>query len=48
MGGWIETGPMKMVGFKAAFRRWGLRKQYLEHPLGNPHHALIVAHPDAG
>ena len=24
--------------------RGGLRKHYLEHPPGNPHHALIVAH----
>jgi hypothetical protein len=37
---------MKMIGFEASFRRGGLRKQYLEHPRGNPHHALIFADTD--
>ena len=43
----FEPSPMKMVGFEASFRRGGLREQYLEHPPGNSHLALIVAHPDA-
>jgi|SRR6516164_9542498 len=29
-----------------SFRRGGLRKQYLEHPRGDPHHALIFADTD--
>ena len=32
------------VGFKALFRCVGLRKQYLEHPPGSPHHTFIFAY----
>ena len=38
---------MKMVGFKAAFRRGGLWEQDLEHPPGNPYRARIFADTDA-
>jgi len=34
---------VKTVGFEAAFRRRGLRKQDLKDALGNPHHTLIFA-----
>jgi hypothetical protein len=43
----FQPGPMKMVGFDAPFRCWGVWDQDLEDALGNPHHALILAHPDA-
>ena len=43
----FEPGPVKVVGFEAAFRRWGLGEQNLEDAPGNPHHALIFAHADA-
>ena len=36
-----------MIGFDAPFRCWGVWDQDLEDALGNPHHALILAHPDA-
>jgi len=36
-----------MIGFDAPFRCWGVWDQDLENALGNPHHALILAHPDA-
>jgi hypothetical protein len=48
LGNEFQSGPVKMIGFEASFRRRGLREQYLEHPPGNSHLALIVAHPDAG
>jgi hypothetical protein len=38
---------MKMKGFEASFRRRGLWEQDLEHPPGNPHHALIFIYADA-
>jgi len=47
LGDEVEPGPMKMVGFEAAFRRGGLWKQDLENAPGNAHHALILAYPDA-
>jgi hypothetical protein len=43
----FEPGPVKMIGFEASFRRRGLWKKDLEHAPGNPHHALMVADPDA-
>jgi hypothetical protein len=36
-----------MIGFDAPFRCWGVWDQDLEDALGNPHHALTLAHPDA-
>ena len=36
-----------MIGFDAPLRCWGVWDQDLEDALGNPHHALILAHPDA-
>ena len=36
-----------MIGFDAPFRCWGVWDQDLEDVLGNPHHAPILAHPDA-
>jgi hypothetical protein len=47
LGDEFKPGPVKMVGFKAAFRCRGLWEQDLEHPSGNPHHALIFNDPDA-
>ena len=38
---------MKVVGFKAPFRREGLRNKDLEHTAGNAHHALIFADANA-
>jgi len=37
-----------MIGFDAPFGCWGVWDQDLEDALRNPHHALILAHPDAG
>ena len=34
-GDQFEARPVKMVGFEAALRRWGLWKQDLEHAPGN-------------
>jgi hypothetical protein len=47
LGDEFEPSSVKMVGFKAAFSGRGRRKQDLENAPGNPHHAIIVAHPDA-
>ena len=47
LGDQFEAGTVEMVGFEAAFGRGGLWKQGLEHAPGNPHHAFIVAYPDA-
>jgi hypothetical protein len=47
LGDEFEPGSVKMVGFEAPFGRGSLWKQDLEHAPGNPHHALILAHPDA-
>ena len=41
----FEPGPVKMVGFKAAFRRGAIGKQDLENATGNAHHTLIFAAP---
>jgi hypothetical protein len=38
----FEPGSVEMVGFEAAFRRWGLWKQGLEYAPRNAHHALIL------
>jgi hypothetical protein len=43
----FEPGPVNMIGFDAPFRCWGVWDQDLKDALGNPHHALILAHPDA-
>jgi hypothetical protein len=43
----FEPGPVNMIGFDAPFRCWGVWDQDSEDALGNPHHALIHAHPDA-
>jgi len=42
----FDPGSMEMVGFEASFGRRGVWKQDLEHAPGNPHHALILAHPN--
>jgi hypothetical protein len=42
LGNEFEPGPMKMVGFEAAFRRRGLRNEDLEHASGNTHDPLII------
>jgi hypothetical protein len=47
LGDEFEPGSIKMVGFKAPFRRGGLRNQDLEDTPGNTHHALIFADADA-
>jgi len=46
LGNEFEPDSMKVVGFETAFRRGGLRKQDLEHPPGNSHHALIFTDTD--
>ena len=43
----FEPRPVKVVGFDAPFRRWGLWKQDLEYAPGNAHYAFIFADPDA-
>jgi hypothetical protein len=47
LGDEFEPGPVKMVGFEAPFECRGLGKQNLEDAPGNPHHALVFAHPDS-
>jgi hypothetical protein len=46
LGDQFEPGPVKVVGFEAAFRRGGLWKQDLKDAPGNTHHTLIFAHAD--
>ena len=38
---------MEIIGFEASISRGSLRKQYLEHPSGNPYHTFIFADSDA-
>ena len=47
LGDEFKPGPVKMVGFEAAFGRGGFWKQILENAPGNAYHALILAHSDA-
>jgi hypothetical protein len=39
----FEPGPLKMVGFEAPLRRWGLREQALKDPPADAHNASILA-----
>jgi hypothetical protein len=43
----FEPSPVKVIAFKAAFRRGGLWKQDLEDAPGNTHHAVIFTDADA-
>ena len=43
----FEPGPVKVVGFEAAFRRRGLLKQDFENAPGNAHHTLVLADSNA-
>src|SRR5438105_3373820 len=43
LGDQFEPGPVKMVGFEAAFRRRCLWKQGLENAPGHADHTLIFA-----
>ena len=43
LGDEFEPGPVEVIGFEAAFRRWGLGEQNLENAPGNAHHTFIFA-----
>jgi hypothetical protein len=47
LGDQFEPGPMKVVGFEAAFRRGGVWQQDLEHAPRYSNDAFIIADADA-
>jgi hypothetical protein len=46
LGDEFEPSSVKVVRFKASFRRRSIGEQDLEDAPGNPHHALIFADTD--
>ena len=47
LGDEFEPGPMKVIGFEAAFRSWAFREQLLKDEPGYANDALIIADADA-